>query len=266
MGIKNKASSNPATPSTGRLRTTPLRRLLWCFVPCNNQPGSAKTGFSNAEFACWLPTVGLPNSPQGRTTSTTAITTNSTTSVSLENENSTPAISTSPIQMHSALIWLISKAATKAPDTEPMPPITTTAKALPMALMSSSRWADSRGNCKAPPRPAKKHPRAKTAVKSQAWRIPKALAMARSSVAARTKIPQRVRCSSSHSKAHTAGPAAIKNKSSAGNCRPKIATAPPKPGARGPGNSSGPQEASTASLMIKPRANVASNCSNSGAW
>ena len=156
---------------------------------------------------------GLPSKPQGRATSTTAITTNSTTSVSFENDRLTPITSTNPSQMHTALSSAISSAATKAPDIEPMPPTTTTTKAAPMRFRSMSRLALSRGNCSAPPSPASSEPSANTAVNSHAWLTPSALTISRSCAQARTSVPQRVRLSSSHSAPSTSGPAAIKNKS-----------------------------------------------------
>ena len=98
-----------------------------------------------------------------------------------------------------------------------MPPTTTTTKAAPMMFKSISKLAGSRGNCKAPPKPAKVAPKANTAVNNQAWLTPKALTISRSWVAARTKVPKRVRVSNNHNSAKTIGPATIKNKSYMGN-------------------------------------------------
>ena len=58
-----------------------------------------------------LTPCGLPSSPHGRPTSTTAITRNSATSVSLEKEKATPSTWTVPMPTHSALISAMSSAA-----------------------------------------------------------------------------------------------------------------------------------------------------------
>ena len=155
----------------------------------------------------------MPSSPHGRQTSTTAITRKSTTSVSLENDTSTPKTSTNPSQIHTALTSETSSAATYAPGIEPMPPTTTTTKAAPMVWRSISSVAGSRGSCSAPPRPANMAPSANTAVNSHAWFTPSALTMARSWVAARTSVPKRVRVSSSQTRPSTTGPTTIRNMS-----------------------------------------------------
>ena len=227
--------------------------------------GPAALSGVSASPAARAVACGLPIRPQGRHTSTTAITTNSTTRVSLENDKATPPTSTRPIQMHSAFSSAISNAATKTPGSEPMPPTTTTTKAAPMVCMSSSRLAGSRGSCSAPPSPASKAPRANTLVNSQAWFTPRAPTISRSCVAARTSVPQRVRCSSHHRAASTTGPMAINSRSYAGNGRPRTLTEPSSPGARGPNSSSGPQAHSTASFTTSTSAKVANSCSSSGA-
>jgi hypothetical protein len=112
--------------------------------------------------------LARPNRPQGRTTSTTAITTNSATSVKRLNDRPTPKIVTSPMPMHSALISAMISAATNAPGIEPMPPTTTTTNALPIVSRSSDRFADMRGPCNAPPSPARNAPTKKTPVNNQA--------------------------------------------------------------------------------------------------
>ena len=63
--------------------------------------------------------------------------------------------------------------------------------------------------------------------------------MSRSSVAARTKRPQRVRASASDNAASTTGASTISNRSYWGTGWPKIVIAPASPGARGPSRSSG---------------------------
>ncbi len=146
-----------------------------------------------------------------------------------------------------------------------MPPTTTMTKAAPIIWISISRLAGSRGSCKAPPSAAKAAPKANTAVNNQAWFTPNALTIERSCVAARTSVPHFVRVNNNHNKPRNTGPTAIRNKSYSGNCRPKISTAPSRPGARGPSSSSGPQNHKTASRTIKATANVASNWNNSGA-
>src|SRR3989344_4146560 len=173
--------------------------------PSLNQRSGWRRGASGRPVLRLTP-CGLPMRPQGRQTSTTAITRNSTTSVSLENDTLKPN----------------------------MPPTTTTTNAAPMVLRSISSVAGSRGNCNAPPRPASSAPRANTAVNSQAWFTPRALTISRSCVAARTSVPQRVRVSSSHNRPSTTGPTTIRNRSNEGNCRPRMLTEPDSPGARGP--------------------------------
>jgi len=212
-----------------------------------------------------LTACGLPIRPHGRKTSTTAITRNSTTSVSFEKAKPTPNKSTVPMPMQIALISAISKAATYAPGIEPMPPTTTTTNASPIVARSSPRFAGSRGNCNAPPRPASIVPSANTPVNSHAWLTPSALTISRSWVAARTSVPQRVFVSSSQSPPSTSGPTAIRNRSYVGKRRPRMSTAPERPGARGPSRSSGPQTHNAASLITSISAKVASSWNNSGA-
>ena len=154
-----------------------------------------------------------PIRPQGRQTSTTAITRNSATSVSLEKLKSMPNHCTVPMPTHIALISAINSAATNAPGIEPMPPTTTTTNASPMLSRSRLSEAGSRGNCSAPPRPASSAPSANTLVNSRAWLTPSAATISRSCVAARTSVPQRVRVSSSHKAPSTSGPTTISSRS-----------------------------------------------------
>ena len=152
--------------------------------------GSGRSGVSIAALprtaAC-----GLPNRPHGRHTSTTAITANSATSVSLLSGNGVPKRSIEPAPMQNALTIAISTAATKAPGTEPMPPTTTTTKASPISARSRLRFAGSCGICSAPPSAARNVPSANTEVKSHCWLTPSAPTISRSCVAARTSRPQR---------------------------------------------------------------------------
>ena len=55
---------------------------------------------------------GVPKSPHGRITSTMAMTMNSATSVSFENEKTVPKMCASPMPMHHALTTLMITAAT----------------------------------------------------------------------------------------------------------------------------------------------------------
>src|SRR6185436_410770 len=167
--------------------------------------------------------------------------------------------------MQNALISPISNAARNAPGIEPRPPTTTTTKASETTDRSISKFAGSRGIASAPPRPARLAPRANTAVNSQRWFTPSAPVISRSSVAARIRIPKRVRVSRKCSSANTAGPSMIRNRSYFGNWRPAISIASRKPGARGPSRSSAPQAQSAKSLITSTRAKVASSCSSSGA-
>ena len=96
-------------------------------------------------------------------------------------------------QMPNAVSSPISSAARNAPGTLPRPPTTTTTKASTMIRRSMSWDTASRGSCKAPPSAASPAPSANTEVNSQAWLTPSAPAISRSWVAARTRIPQRVR-------------------------------------------------------------------------
>ena len=82
-----------------------------------------------------------------------------------------------------------------------------------MVVMSISRLAGSRGNCKAPARPASSVPSANTAVNSQAWFTPSAPTISRSCVAARTSVPKRVRVSSRCRPSNTSGPTAMSSQS-----------------------------------------------------
>ncbi|MNT17813.1 hypothetical protein D3C72_1529890 [compost metagenome] len=107
----------------------------------------------------------------------------------------------------------ISRAARKAPGIDPRPPTTTTTNALAMISRSSPSVAGTRGAASAPPSPARKAPRVKAEVNSQAWFTPSAASIVRFSAAARSSLPQRVRISSSQSRPRTTGPAAISRRS-----------------------------------------------------
>ena len=91
---------------------------------------------------------------------------NSTTSVSLENENVVPNASTVPMPTQKALMTPISSAARNAPGMLPRPPTTTTTNASEIAVRSRKSCAGSRGIWSAPPSPARNAPSAKTPVKS----------------------------------------------------------------------------------------------------
>ena len=103
--------------------------------------------------------------------------------------------------------------ARKAPVMLPMPPITTTTKAAAIVLVSISRLAPPFGSWMAPARPARKEPRKKTELNSQAWLTPSAPTISRSAVAARTRMPQRVRRRTSQSRSSTSGAAPISTRS-----------------------------------------------------
>ena len=96
---------------------------------------------SGSTTRAW-PASGLPSRPQGRTTSTSAISRNTSTSVIL-GKTRMPKACSSPII----------SAARKAPGTEPMPPTTVTTKASAITEMSICGLAASLGVCSAPPRP-----------------------------------------------------------------------------------------------------------------
>ena len=179
----------------------------------------ASAGVSGASISAALRVAapGRPKSPQGRQISTAAITRNSTTRVSLENEKLTPNSVVWPMAKHMALISAISKAARKAPGMLPMPPTTTTTKASPMASRSRPKLAGSRGACKAPPKAARNAPSANTPVNSHAWLTPSAPTISRSWVAARINTPKRVRVSTNQSSANTSGPMKISTRSYCGN-------------------------------------------------
>ena len=172
---------------------------------------------------------------------------------------------TCPRKTNTALTEQISSAARKAPGIDPRPPTTTTTNALAMISRSSPKVAGTRGAASAPPSPARKAPKVKAEVKSQAWFTPRAASMLRFSAAARSRRPQRVRIKSSHSRPSTMGPAAINSRSYCGKRRPRIWTAPDRPGARAANKSSGPQMANAASPMMSTSAKVASNWNSSGA-
>ena len=176
-----------------------------------------------------------------------------------------PPMFTWPMAMQTALSSAISNAARKAPGMLPMPPTTTTTNASPMATRSSPRLAGSRGNCSAPPRPARKAPSANTPVNSSDWFTPSAPTISLSCVAALTRTPKRLRVSIHHSRPSTSGPMTISARSYWGKARSRISTDPRRPGARGPSRSSLPQTASAASRMISTSAKVASSWNSSGA-
>ncbi len=98
---------------------------------------------------------GRPNRPQGLTTSTTAIRAKTSTSVTF-----------GKIRMPKAWSWPMISAATKAPGTEPIPPITVTTKASVMTERSIWALAGMRGIWSAPPNPARLAPRNSVRVKS----------------------------------------------------------------------------------------------------
>ncbi|CUJ48458.1 Uncharacterised protein [Achromobacter sp. 2789STDY5608628] len=193
------------------------------------------------------------------------MTANSASSVSLDRLNSQGPICTWPRKTKTALTQQISTAARKAPGIEPRPPTTTTTKALAMISRSSPSVAGTRGAASAPPSPARNAPSVKAEVNSQAWLTPSAASMSRFSAAARSSRPQRVRISSSHSRPSTTGPATISSRSYWGKRRPRISTAPDRPGARAANRSSGPQIAKAASPMMSTSAKVASSWNSSGA-
>ena len=93
--------------------------------------------------------------------------------------------------------------------------------------------ADADGRASAPPSPASAAPSANTPVNNRRWSTPRAATISRSSVAARTSVPQRVRVNSSHSSPRTSGPTPISSRSYSGNrvtprCQPRTAE-PPRP-------------------------------------
>ena len=87
----------------------------------------------------------------------------------------------------------MSTAARNAPAMLPIPPTTTTTKTAARMLKSMRRSAPPFGSWAAPPRPASIEPRKKVPVNSHAWLTPSAPTISRSSVAARTSVPHRVR-------------------------------------------------------------------------
>ena len=82
-----------------------------------------------------------------------------------------------------------------------------------MTARSIPGLADAEGSPSAPPSPASAAPSANTPVNSRRWSTPRAATISRSSVAARTSVPQRVRVNSSHSRPRTSGPTAISTRS-----------------------------------------------------
>ncbi len=83
-------------------------------------------------------------------------------------------------------------AATKLPTMLPMPPITTTAKASMISVMSMSRLADTRSMSSPPARPASTALSTNTDVNKSFWLTPSAETMSRSWIAARSSTPHRV--------------------------------------------------------------------------
>ena len=74
-------------------------------------------------------------------------------------------------------------------------------------ICRSMAWlTEARGNCTAPPSPARKAPRMKTPVNRRLCRTPSAATISRSCVAARTRTPQRVRRNSRPKASSTATP------------------------------------------------------------
>ncbi len=140
-----------------------------------------------------------------------------------------------------ALATEMMTAATNAPVTDPMPPITTTTNASPMMLRSIRRLTNSRGTWSAPPRPARNEPTMNAEVKRTRWLTPSAPTISRSCVAARTRMPQRVRWKSSQMSPKTTGPMTMRARSYSGIGSPKMRTARSSIGARGPRRSSEPQ-------------------------
>ena len=118
----------------------------------------------------------------------------------------------------------------------------------------------------APPRPARKDPRKKILVNSRAWFTPKASDISRSSVAARTKIPQRVRFSNSHNPIRIIAARTISAMSYWGSSVPMISMLLSNPGACGPSKSSAPNSHLDRSWIIKTMPKVANRINSSGAW
>ncbi len=104
-----------------------------------------------------------------------------------------------------------SSEATSAPTMLPMPPITTTTKASMITCTCSPGFTATSGAASAPPSPASAVPSANTPVNSALVLVPSALSMLRSIVAARTRMPQRVRCSSAHNASAIAAPNTMRN-------------------------------------------------------
>ncbi len=198
-------------------------------------------------------TSGRPSSPYGRTTSTAAMTTNTSTSVDCGSS-----------QMPNACRTPMISEAQNAPVIEPRPPTTTTTKASTRIVRSICRLTVSRGICSAPASPASPAPSANTVVKSNRSLTPSAPAISRSCVAARTIVPQRVRWNSHHNSPNITGPTTVSSRLYSGTSVEPNWIAPLRPGARGANCSSGPHTASTRSCMIKATPNVASSWKISG--
>ena len=99
---------------------------------------------------------GRPRRPCGRTTSTAAITANTSTNVTC-GASATPNACSTPN----------STAARYAPPMLPSPPTTTTTNASVMIARSIPGLADPAGNASTPPKPANAEPRVNTPVNSQ---------------------------------------------------------------------------------------------------
>ena len=215
---------------------------------------AGRSGGSGASPGARETASGRPSRPRGRSTSTTAMTRNISTTV-ISGKTRIPK----------ALSSAISTAARNAPAMLPMPPTTTTTNASAMMLRSISRLTDSRGIWTAPPSPASAAPTKKTPENRRLWLLPSAPTISRSWVAARTSVPQRVRWNRSHMAPSTSGPSTISARSYWGRSSPKISTAPSSPGARGPSRSSGPQIMSVASCTTSTTPKVARSWNISGA-
>ena len=202
-------TGNASSPASTRPATIASRRP----GPCTSSRCSGSAVVTGAAG-------GVPRRPCGRTASTTAITTNSATSVSLGKAIVDAEELGVPSAMHSALVMPMITAARNAPGIEPRPPTTVTTNASATVARSMPRLAGSRGSCSAPASPARNAPSANTAVKSLASSMPSAAVSARFSLAARIRMPKRVRVRSSVSATSTAGPTTMRKRSYCGIARP----------------------------------------------
>src|SRR6267143_1833484 len=186
-----------------------------------------------------------PKRPAGRTSRTTAISANATT------------FSSAGLKMAARLASTPTRnPATTAPAIEPIPPMTTTAKAKMMSSLPMSGETFRIGAARTPPSAASATPKPNTAVTHRSTLIPSARVRSGRSVAARTIIPIRVRSMAYHTATQTTIENAITKRRYVGYATRPADTDPASSAGAGYGCPCSPYRRRTPSWIIRVNPNV----------